>query len=70
MPPLFHLFAVIFVQYPAPCKSAQDAVANPGLYGFGVACIQLLSREEAYPLPRIGLEYAVDDADYGSGYAG
>jgi hypothetical protein len=61
--PLFHLVAAIFVQYPAPCTSAQDAVANPGLDGFGVVCIQLLSREEASPLPRIGLDYAVADAD-------
>jgi len=58
-----HLLAVVFVDQPAPNKCAQDATTNPTLYGLGVACIQLVNREETDPPLQIGHEYAVDDAD-------
>ena len=51
------------VDQPAPRKCAQDAPADAFLYCLGIARIQLVRRAEAYPLVRIGLEYAVGDAD-------
>jgi hypothetical protein len=61
MVPQLHFLAVFPIQNPAALISAQDAAANLGLYGFTVACIQFLSREEAYPLLRNGPECAVED---------
>jgi len=60
--PLFPVPAILLVQYPAPHEGPQDAAADLGLYRLGILRIQLLDREEAYLVLRIGLEHAVDDA--------
>ena len=61
--------AVVFVQKPAPYEGALNAAAYPSLYRLGILPIQLLDREEAYAVVRIGLEYAVDDTDMKIGCA-
>ena len=60
--PLFHVPAIVLVQYPASHAGPQNAATDPGLHHRGIVRIHLVDGVEAYPALRVGLEYAVDDA--------
>ena len=61
--PLFHIPEIVFVQYPAPLVSPQDAAPNPHPYRPSILRSALLDRDETRAVARIVLEYPVDDAD-------
>jgi len=61
--PQLHLLAVVLVHDPALLEGPQDAAADLGLYRLGILRIHLVDSVETYPARRVGLEYAVDDAD-------
>jgi hypothetical protein len=60
---LFHVPEIVLVQYPAVHEGPQDTAAHLALHRLGILRIHLVDSVEACPARRIGLEYAVGDAD-------